>query len=388
MLSGKTEAPDTPRENIMLANRVYGNFQFGRIVFAWFLCIYAVSAGETHPEIEGILKKSPTERIRIYPSVFRNATIPLDARNMLLKAFAQDARNLSPRYGRSSVRIDQREWIGLLSEGLEAFPEDQSIVYALVALLINSQEYNRALQIVAPYHKMHPYHDTMAWMEYCSVHTMSDSPAKELPVFDIHFCVLANSLEAKKKCTLKQLKREVLILNKTFKTLGNKSLVNFRYKSASFYEDIKPFHSELELMTNNSRPFDSNKFNEYFNQCKNPKLRDRQSINFYIYDSYNSKAGYDDITSHGRRNSNRPYILIDWKRLNNNVQNPSAHEMGHAFGLGHVAVPGATIKTGTNIMGSTQYGFGSGGNRRLGFTESQVAIILYHAKRTLQRLSG
>ncbi len=372
----------------MLANRVYGNFQFGRIVFAWFLCIYAVSAGETHPAIEGILKKSPTERIRIYPSVFRNASIPLDARNVLLKVFAQDARNLSPRYGRSSVRIDQREWIGLLSEGLEAFPGDQDIVYALATLLINIREYQRALQIVEPYHKTHPYHDTLAWMEYCSAHTMAEPPKKELPVFDIHFCVLSNSPEAKKKCTLKQLKREVLILNKTFKTLGNKSLVNFRYKSASFYEDIRPFHSELELMTNNGRPFDSNKFNEYFNQCKNPELRDQQSINFYIYDSYNSKAGYDDITSHGRRNSNRPYILIDWKRLNNNVQNPSAHEMGHAFGLGHVAVPGATLKTVTNIMSSTQYGFGSGGNRRLGFTESQVAIILYHAKRTRQRLSG
>ena len=372
----------------MLANHVYGNFQFGRIVFAWFLCIYAVSAGDTHPVIEGILKKSPTERIRSYPPVFRNASIPLDARNVLMKALAQDARNLSPLYGRGSVRIDQREWIGLLSEGIEVFPEDQNIIYALATLLINSREYERALQIVEPYHKTHPYHDTMAWMEYCSVSTIAEPLRKELPVFDIHFCVLTNNPEAKKKCTFEQLKREVLILNKTFKTLKNKPLVNFRYKSASFYDDIKPFHSELELMTNNSRPFDGNRFNKHFNQCRNPAIRDETAINFYVYDSYNSSAGYGDVTSHGRRNSNRPYILIDWERLNNNTQNPSAHEMGHAFGLGHVAVPGASIKTTTNIMGSTQYGFGSGGHRRLGFTEAQAAIIFYHAKRTRQRLAG
>ncbi|MCK4960773.1 MAG: metalloprotease, partial [Planctomycetes bacterium] len=87
------------------------------------------------------------------------------------------------------------------------------------------------------------------------------------------------------------------------------------------------------------------------------------------------------------RNSNWPYVLIDWERLNKNVQNPEAHEMGHAFGLGHVAVPGATMQTPTNIMASTEHGFGSGGTRNLGFTESQAAIILYHAKRTLSRLN-
>jgi len=77
--------------------------------------------------------------------------------------------------------------------------------------------------------------------------------------------------------------------------------------------------------------------------------------------------------------------LIDWERLSCNIQNPEAHEMGHAFGLYHVSVPGAKPQSSTNIMCSTEHGFGSGGKRNIGFTEAQTAIILYHAKRTLSR---
>ena len=86
------------------------------------------------------------------------------------------------------------------------------------------------------------------------------------------------------------------------------------------------------------------------------------------------------------RNSNRPYVLIDWERLGGNIQNAEVHEMGHAFGLGHVGVPGAQGDTSTNIMASAGEGFGSGGIRDLGFSESQAALILYHAERTHGRL--
>jgi hypothetical protein len=37
-------------------------------------------------------------------------------------------------------------------------------------------------------------------------------------------------------------------------------------------------------------------------------------------------------------------------------------------------------------MASAAEGFGSGGQRDLGFTESQAALILYHAQRTAGRL--
>lgn len=322
-----------------------------------------------------------------YLSMFQGSPISLNTKKELIKVFAQDAKNLSPRYGKSSIKISQTQWIEILSEGIKIFPEDQNIVLALGQLLINDQQYKHALQAMEPYHKKHPCHETAAWVDYCLSRAATDTSEEELLIFDIHFCILTDNPDAHKKCTVEQLKREVLILNKTFQMFTEKPLIKFRYKSTSFFEDIRDDQSPLEQITNNQKSFDTNKFNEYYNQCSNPKIRDMKAINFYVYDSYCDPIGYKDMTSHGRRNSNRPYILIDWERLNNNVQNPEAHEMGHAFGLGHVAVPGATIKTPTNIMCSTEYGFGSGGTRQIGFTEAQTAIILYHAKRTKQKLS-
>lgn len=45
-----------------------------------------------------------------------------------------------------------------------------------------------------------------------------------------------------------------------------------------------------------------------------------------------------------------------------------------------------TMNTATNIVASIGEEFGSGGQRNLGFTEAQSALILYHATRTYQRL--
>jgi hypothetical protein len=130
----------------------------------------------------------------------------------------------------------------------------------------------------------------------------------------------------------------------------------------------------------------SDRITKAFNACDDPRVRDRSAINIYIYDSKSAAGGESDMTSHGRRNSNRPYVLIDWQRLGGKVQNAQAHEMGHALGLEHVGVPGATARSSTNIMTSAAESFGSGGLRDLGFTPSQSAIILYHAQRTAERL--
>ncbi len=93
-----------------------------------------------------------------------------------------------------------------------------------------------------------------------------------------------------------------------------------------------------------------------FNACDDPR-----AINVYVYDSYAERGGFADVTSHGRRNSNRPYLLLDWERLGHKVQGAEEHEMGHAFGLEHVCAPGAKPKTSTNIMASADCGLGSGG---------------------------
>lgn len=97
---------------------------------------------------------------------------------------------------------------------------------------------------------------------------------------------------------------------------------------------------------------------------------------FIIYDSYTEKLKYNDITSWGFRNQGRPFVLIDWERLNYQTQSATPHEMGHAFGLKHVCSPHATKKTPTNIMSSYDCGLGSGGLSNLGFNREQYSKIM------------
>ena len=133
--------------------------------------------------------------------------------------------------------------------------------------------------------------------------------------------------------------------------------------------------------------YNSDRWADKFNECSDKKVKDPSAVNFFIFDSYSKKQGYADRTSHGKRNSNRPYVLIDWVRLDHKVQSPEEHEMGHAFGLDHVYVKGAKITDSTNIMASAESGEGSGGLRDIGFNNKQVATIREYAVRIRDRLN-
>lgn len=110
------------------------------------------------------------------------------------------------------------------------------------------------------------------------------------------------------------------------------------------------------------------------------RLVDPKAINFYVYDSYGTSYGDNDISSHGIHNLGHPLVLIDYERLNHTTQSPEEHEFGHAFGLGHVCVPGATLNSDTNIMASIDNCNGSGGRRKLLLrTSHQLSTILEKA---------
>jgi hypothetical protein len=216
--------------------------------------------------------------------------------------------------------------------------------------------------------------------------TAAIDSASALPVFDVHFCVITKNKKAHAVATLEQLKKEVDILNKYFVTEKREPIVTFRFKSAHFYEDVADLGCGFVELGDGEVPYDTNGWADRFNECPHPQVRDPNAINFYVYDSYGSN-GAADKTSHGKRNSNRPYVLIDWERLDHRIQSPEEHEMGHAFGLGHVHVDGATGRTSTNIMASVHAG-GSGGLKDIGFNSEQVATIMHHAVITYQRLYG
>jgi hypothetical protein len=207
-----------------------------------------------------------------------------------------------------------------------------------------------------------------------------------LPVFDIHFVVITMNPDAHRVGSVDQLRREVDILNARFITDGGKPLVTFRFKSAVAYQQARDSACDFAKLGDQRHALDTELATRRFNACDDARIRDPHAINFYVYDAYSAAAGFNDTTGHGRRNSDRPFLLLDWQRLNHNGQAPEEHEMGHAFGLGHVCAPGATRGTSTNIMASADCGRGSGGMRDLGFTGEQAATILKNAGRIAQRL--
>lgn len=358
------------------------------LVFSAFTGSF-VQAG-VQATIDAIERLPRARRLTAYPDAINRRGISADDRLTLIKAFANHARYVSPHYLKTNRVWNPKPWISILEEGFKADPNNLAIAWSLAKIYINDAAYSKATPIVESFKKARPnHHHALAWHALCTSQkdgTTLRPDRDDMLTFPLHFCVLTRNPSAHRVATLQQCRKECDILNATFRTHTGDALVHFTLKGYSSYSDIRNSGSELVRYGDSTDPYDSNRLARAFNACKNTRVRDRNAINIYIFDSYSARVKFADMTSHGKRNSNRPYVFLDWERLDNKVQNPEPHEMGHCFGLGHVGVPGATQKSPTNIMTSAGESFGSGGLRTYGFTEAQSALIQYHAKRTYQRL--
>lgn len=205
--------------------------------------------------------------------------------------------------------------------------------------------------------------------------------------FDVHFVILTSNPSAQMVATLNQMQEEVNILNNYFVKEDRSPVIKFRFKSVSFYNDVKNSTCSFVSTVNSATPYDSDGWATLFNNCNDPKVRDKNALNFYVYDGYSEANGFNEADSHGKRNSNRPYVMLDWQRINHNIQSPEEHEMGHAFGLEHVCAPGATYNTSTNIMTTVCTG-SSEGKRDIGFNAAQVSTIMYYVPLIKAKLSS
>jgi hypothetical protein len=295
-------------------------------------------------------------------------------------------RDYSPLYSDRKFPHDVSRWVRLLTAGGGGAEEltDPVLAPALLGLLLDRNELEQAAPIAEAFQRAHgDNHMANAAVAWCAAR--GRLPERPL-VFPVHFCVLTRHPEAAAMATEAQCRKECEILNAGFRTLKGEVLVRFEFKGWTPYERIRTAESPLVAWGDAQESHNAGKMDQEFNACQDARIRDKAALNFFVVDSYSPKQGSQDVTSHGRRNSNRPYVLIDWQRLDNRLQNPEVHEMGHAFGLEHVAVPGAGANSATNIMCSAGEGAGSGGLRNLGFTPAQSALILHHARRTHQRL--
>lgn len=210
--------------------------------------------------------------------------------------------------------------------------------------------------------------------------------SQSLLSYDVHFAVVTSNPSAIPVSTEAKAREYVDVLNANFVTMNREPIVQFNFKSIRSHSSIA--NSTCDLVRHGDEAYNGDAWAERFNACADPAVRDRQAINVYIFDAYDAVQGAAFQNSHGRRNSNRPYIVIDWARLISMYQRPLEHEMGHAFGLSHVCVPGATISTPTNIMASAECELGSGGLRNIGFDPSQVNTINYYAPLIKNRLTS
>ena len=358
-----------------------------RVLFITVCLLPTRAFGDVSAVVDSVERLPRTGRLAAYEAAMVRPGVSEADRVALIRTFSQHAKRLSPHHGPTSYRFDPSRWFAILNHGFKADPADADIMEALCKLLIDHQKYREALPVAAAFEKAHPeHHHAVAWHAWCKSKLEPDGQPAPVLTFPVHFCVLTRNPSAHRAATIDQCRKECEILNSTFRAADGRVLVRFAFQGFSAYADLADSDSELLRFGDSTVPYESAAVARAFNECTDARLRDRRAINFYIYDSYSPENGFQDDTSHGTRNSNRPYVLIDWTRLDNRGQNPGAHEMGHAFGLEHVGVPGATMATETNIMASVGEEFGSGGKRNLGFTEAQAAVILHHAKRTYQRL--
>lgn len=198
--------------------------------------------------------------------------------------------------------------------------------------------------------------------------------ADDLPVVNVSFIVTNNRPEIKALDNKTQIYKELAILNRYFVDENNQKIFKFKIHRYYSYQDFNKRKCDLANQLNQPTALIPDNLPSAVKTCF-PRRKSKEVL-FIIYDSYNEKLKYADITSWGFRNQGQPFILIDWERLNYQTQAASVHEMGHAFGLGHVCSPKATKTTPTNIMSSYDCRLGSGGLRNLGFTRVQLNIML------------
>lgn len=213
--------------------------------------------------------------------------------------------------------------------------------------------------------------------------------AVEPPVFDVHIAVITDAAGVRERWSRTALTRLVDELATSFVDAQGRPVIRFRVKDVVPYAALKDSRCpQFVALGDGAQPYDSEGWAAIFTACRDARVRDPQAINFYIYDSYSAQGDAADGTGHGTRNRNRPYVLIDWERASNMIQNPVAHEMGHAFGLVHVCAEGARRDSATNIMASADCKRGSGGLRNLGFDAEQVATIRRYASLISRQLQS
>ena len=202
--------------------------------------------------------------------------------------------------------------------------------------------------------------------------------SQTLPIVKVNFVFATNHSAATKYDHAEQMKKELSILNQYFVDEQEQKIFDFKLNKYLTYDTFNNKNCKLSQILEQPKTIEHSTLISAFNMCfySQPQKSGLPEVYLFIFDAYAPDAGFKSTTSWGFSNAGKPLILIDWERLNYNIQAAVPHEMGHAFGLRHVCIKNAKTRDNTNIMASRGNCDGSGGLRNQGFNQEQVKIIL------------
>lgn len=167
--------------------------------------------------------------------------------------------------------------------------------------------------------------------------------SQTLPIVKVNFVFATNQSTTAKYDHVEQIKKELSILNQYFVDEKNQKIFEFRLNKYLSFDHSNKKNCTLAQILQSPQVIEHIALKSAFNTCFHspPRLVTPPEVYFFIFDAYAPNIGYKSVTSWGFRNAGKPLILIDWERLNDNIQAAVPHEMGHAFGLRHVCIKSA-----------------------------------------------
>lgn len=163
---------------------------------------------------------------------------------------------------------------------------------------------------------------------------------KDLPIFSLHFVMMASHEKAVASATPERLSQIEDLLNHKFASTTGEHLARFKIRSFVSLDDLqKSGCPELyEAVMTNAK----DRFNLYW-KCKDPNVHAPQGITIFI------KHHDKDKLSYGGQMKGIPYAQINWERFRKD-ERVFLHEIGHAFGLAHSCPPKKGSGDRPNIM--------------------------------------
>ncbi|HMV25311.1 MAG TPA: hypothetical protein PKA26_00400 [bacterium] len=113
-----------------------------------------------------------------------------------------------------------------------------------------------------------------------------------LPEFPVHFVVIDGSEEVAAVATLEQMHREIEILNTYFVTEDKRTLVRFRFKSATFFDEIE--NTACSFVDSANEGMYIGRWANLYKECADTKLRDQRLTLLFLILTRMPKVGGRD----------------------------------------------------------------------------------------------